>query len=158
MYWTDWGINPRIEMASMDGTSRQAIITSGLGWPNGLAIDLTLGRLYWADAKLDKIEESDLAGENRKVILNTTGIHPYGLAFYKGHLYWTDWQSKSVNRINRTGGVVEVLVSGLQTPMDIHVYDEDTRPARRCRLYSNTLLKSLFHVTLGIDLHLDYIL
>lgn len=129
MYWTDWGSSPRIEMASMDGTSRQAIVTSGLGWPNGLAIDPAIGRLYWADAKLDKIEESDLAGGNRKVILSTTGIHPFGLAIYKKHLYWTDWQTKSVSRINIASGAVERLVSGLQRPMDIHVYDADTRTA-----------------------------
>ena len=53
LYWTDWGDNPRIEMAAMDGdpASRRVIISDGIGWANGLAIDYTLRRLYWADAR-----------------------------------------------------------------------------------------------------------
>lgn len=60
MYWTDWGKTAKIERASMDGTNRKTIITGELVWPNGLVIDEERKILYWADAKLDKIETSDL--------------------------------------------------------------------------------------------------
>lgn len=60
MYWTDWGKNPKIERSLVDGTNRETIITGGLGWPNGLAIDEDLRQLYWGDAKVDRIETSDL--------------------------------------------------------------------------------------------------
>jgi len=39
IYWTDWGIYAKIEKANYDGSSRQAIIKTDLGWPNGLAVD-----------------------------------------------------------------------------------------------------------------------
>ncbi|XP_061192117.1 low-density lipoprotein receptor-related protein 4-like [Saccostrea echinata] len=39
IYWTDWGDSPRIERANYDGSERQDLITRGLYWPNGLAID-----------------------------------------------------------------------------------------------------------------------
>lgn len=53
LFWTDWGDNPRIETAGMDGdpATRQTIVSDGIGWANGLAIDYTLKRLYWADAR-----------------------------------------------------------------------------------------------------------
>lgn len=51
MFWTDWGTNPRIEKAGMDGSNRMVIIQDGLGWPNGLTIDRPLSKLMWADAK-----------------------------------------------------------------------------------------------------------
>lgn len=56
MYWTDWGRHPKIERAHLDGTERLVLINSSLGWPNGLAIDYAAGKLYWGDAKTDKIE------------------------------------------------------------------------------------------------------
>lgn len=61
MYWTDWGQHPKIERANLDGTARVVLLNSSLGWPNGLAIDYTAGKLYWGDAKTDKIEVSPSA-------------------------------------------------------------------------------------------------
>lgn len=56
MYWTDWGVRPKIERASLDGKDRVVLLNSSLGWPNGLALDYATGKLYWGDAKTDKIE------------------------------------------------------------------------------------------------------
>lgn len=58
MYWTDWGENPKIERAAMDGSDRLILVNSSLGWPNGLALDYTEGKIYWGDAKTDQIEVS----------------------------------------------------------------------------------------------------
>lgn len=60
MYWTDWGEMPKIERANLDGTDRVVLLNTSLGWPNGLAIDCVAGKLYWGDAKTDKIEVSQL--------------------------------------------------------------------------------------------------
>lgn len=60
MYWTDWGEMPKIERANLDGTDRVVLLNTSLGWPNGLAIDYVAGKLYWGDAKTDKIEVSQL--------------------------------------------------------------------------------------------------
>jgi len=53
MFWTDWGQNPRIEKASMDGKLRTVIISSKIYWPNGLSIAYPNKLLYFADAYLD---------------------------------------------------------------------------------------------------------
>ena len=64
---TDWGHDPKIERAGMDGLERHVIVRSNLTWPNGLAIDYSELRLYWVDAGTKRIEYSDLDGQNRKV-------------------------------------------------------------------------------------------
>ena len=124
MYWTDWGANPKIEQAAMDGSARRTIVTGNLVWPNGLAIDKLTNRLFWVDAKLDKIEVLDLNGGNRQLIMSSAAnIHPYGLAVYLDMLYWTDLNTKSISRFNLSSGNQEIIVSGLQKPMDIRIYD-----------------------------------
>ena len=128
MYWTDWGANPKIEKAAMDGSSRQTIVTGNITWPNGLTIDQATNRLFWVDAKLDKIEVSDLNGGNRQLIISSaTNIHPYGLTVYLDMLYWTDWYTKSISRFNLSSGHQQMIVKGLQKPMDIHVFDPSLR-------------------------------
>lgn len=58
MYWTDWGEIPKIERATLDGTERVVMVNTSLGWPNGLALDYAERKIYWGDAKTDKIEVS----------------------------------------------------------------------------------------------------
>lgn len=64
MYWTDWGENPKIESAYLDGSERKVLVNTSLGWPNGLALDLEENKLYWGDAKTDKIEVSEIFPDN----------------------------------------------------------------------------------------------
>ena len=124
MYWTDWGANPKIEQADMDGSARQTIVTGNLLWPNGLTIDQATNRLFWADAKLDKIESSDLAGGNRQHMMSSSSnIHPFGLTLHQDMLYWADWNTRSISSFNLSSGTMKDIVSGLQKPMDIHVID-----------------------------------
>lgn len=56
MYWTDWGEVPKIERADLDGMERLVMVNTSLGWPNGLALDYDERKIYWGDAKTDKIE------------------------------------------------------------------------------------------------------
>ena len=124
MYWTDWGANPKVEKAEMDGSGRRSLVTGNLAWPNGLTLDQARNRLFWADAKLGTIEMSDLDGGNRQIVLpSTAGIHPYGLTIYQDIIYWTDWNSKSVTSYNATSGQMNMVIPDLQRPMDIHVFD-----------------------------------
>lgn len=53
----------KIEGASLDGTERESLFTTGLIRPVALALDNKLGKLFWVDADLKRIESSDLTGE-----------------------------------------------------------------------------------------------
>ncbi|XP_078669811.1 low-density lipoprotein receptor-related protein 4-like isoform X3 [Branchiostoma floridae x Branchiostoma belcheri] len=129
MYWTDWGLSPKIERAGMDGSERQPIVTKNLTWPNGLAIDSELGRLFWVDAGLKTIEFSSLDGTNRQVLIGTQLPHPFGLTLHKDKVYWTDWQSKSIQSADKITGLRrQVLRENLENLMDIHMYHKDRQP------------------------------
>lgn len=54
--------SPKIERAALDGTEREVLFFSGLSKPVALAIDSQLGKLFWADSDLRRIESSDLSG------------------------------------------------------------------------------------------------
>lgn len=47
----------------------QSIITTDIQIPNALTIDHTTHKLYWGDAKLDKIERCEYDGTNRVVCI-----------------------------------------------------------------------------------------
>ena len=80
MYWTDWGRIARIERANLDGTERVALIDTGLIWPNGLAVDTATRQLFWGDAKTDRIECSDLYGQQRRVLVEHSLPHVFGFS------------------------------------------------------------------------------
>lgn len=54
--------SPKIERAALDGTEREVLFFSGLSKPIALALDSKLGKLFWADSDLRRIESSDLSG------------------------------------------------------------------------------------------------
>lgn len=71
MYWTDWGRQPKIECAWMDGQQRQTLVSEDLGWPTGLSIDyLNNDRIYWSDSKENIIESMRHDGTDRTIVLH----------------------------------------------------------------------------------------
>lgn len=80
MYWTDWGRDSKIEKSSLDGTGRLTLVNVSLGWPNGLTIDRSESKLYWADAKLDRIECVNLDGSGRRILVAEHIPHIFGFA------------------------------------------------------------------------------
>jgi len=79
MYWSDWGDDAKIERANLDGTARVFLVNTSLGWPNGLTIDYAERRLYWGDAKLDRIETCQLDGSQRQLLVGNDLPHIFSL-------------------------------------------------------------------------------
>lgn len=70
MYWSDWGEKATgIYRSGMDGSNPRHFVSKDIGWPNGVAVDHTVNRLYWVDAKKNTIEYISLDGSTRKVML-----------------------------------------------------------------------------------------
>ncbi|CAH2224426.1 prolow-density lipo receptor-related 1 [Pelobates cultripes] len=123
LYWTDWGDKSLIGKIGMDGTNRSVIVDSKIIWPNGLTLDYVNSRIYWADAREDYIEFADLDGKNRHTVLSQDIPHIFALTLFEDYIYWTDWETKSINRAHKTMGTNKsLLISTLHRPMDIHIY------------------------------------
>ena len=125
IYWTDWGRNPKIERARLDGTERKTLVNNGIQFPNGLALDESDKKLYWAGTDANKhgiIEAISLDGLNRTIIFYRHGYHPFSLDIFKGYVYWSDWGKNAVLRINKSdGGGEEVIVADLNKPMGLKI-------------------------------------
>ena len=94
-------------------------------------MDHSSNRLYWIDAKLDRIEEFDLNNRNRRAIVSfTTDVSPFGLAMDQDWLYCSDWKTKTIFRVSTSIGINEVIAFGLKLPMDLFVYDAASSPGK----------------------------
>ncbi|XP_012580569.1 PREDICTED: low-density lipoprotein receptor-related protein 5 [Condylura cristata] len=119
MYWTDWGENPKIECANLDGQQRYVLVNTSLGWPNGLALDLQEGKLYWGDAKTDKIEVIDIDGSERRTLLEDKLPHIFGFTLLGDFIYWTDWQRRSIERVHKVKASRDVIIDQLPDLMGL---------------------------------------
>jgi hypothetical protein len=136
MYWTDWGSHPKIERACLDGSDRRAIVTDNIQWPNGLTLDYESDRLFWVDAKLHIIVSSDLNGLRRQILLTSFKylMHPFSIAVFEDDVFWTDWQTQSIHKVNRLNSPnlndshVQLVADKLLMPMDIAVYHTLKQP------------------------------
>ncbi|CAI5763731.1 low-density lipoprotein receptor-related protein 4 isoform X1 [Podarcis lilfordi] len=121
LFWTDWGQVAKIERANLDGSERKILINTDLGWPNGLTLDYDTRRIYWVDAHLDRIESADLNGKLRQVLVSQVS-HPFALTQQDRWLYWTDWQTKSIQRVDKySGRNKETVLANVEGLMDIIV-------------------------------------
>ncbi|KAL7976342.1 hypothetical protein Chor_002561 [Crotalus horridus] len=93
---------PRIERAALDGTEREVLFASGLSKPVALAVDSHLGKLFWADSDLRRIESSDLSGANRIVLEDSNILQPIGLTVFEKWLYWIDRHQQMIEKIDMT--------------------------------------------------------
>lgn len=133
MFWSDWGVSPKIERCGMNGDpkTRLALITTNILWPNALTVDYTIDKILWADAKVHTIETADLDGSNRRVILSQNVNHPFSITVFQDKMYWTDWVKECIYVANKfTGEDRAVVRDGLFSPMDIHVYHQQRQPLK----------------------------
>lgn len=88
MFWADWSTTiPRIMRAWMDGSNARPVVYGlyRLRWPNGLAIDEGLQRIYFTDAMKDRIISVDLNGGNWRTMVAGPSVtpHPFAISVFK---------------------------------------------------------------------------
>lgn len=68
LYWSNWNESrPAIQRAYTSGAQLETVVGTDILMPNGLALDHAARWLYWADARLDKIERVRYDGAHREV-------------------------------------------------------------------------------------------
>nr|XP_008195317.2 PREDICTED: LOW QUALITY PROTEIN: prolow-density lipoprotein receptor-related protein 1 [Tribolium castaneum] len=128
VFWTNWNSHqPSIERVFLSGYNREAIIKTDIRMPNALTLDHKAQKLYWGDARLDKIERCEYDGSNRVILAKVTPQHPFALAVYADYIYWTDWMLHAVLRADKlTGQNVVWLRRDVARPMGIVTIANDT--------------------------------
>ncbi len=104
-----------------DGSDKKVLV-SECRIPDGVAIDVEAGHLYWTNMGVPNrndgsIERVDLDGRNRRTIVPEGGTFtPKQLHLEKesGKLYWCDREGMRVMRSNLDGSAIETLVDSSQ--------------------------------------------
>ncbi|XP_036361362.1 low-density lipoprotein receptor-related protein 2-like [Octopus sinensis] len=134
MYWSNSGIgqSPSIEKSTMAGNQRSVLVSSDLGDPDGLAIDYTYEKLYWADTLKNQIERISLDGRYRDVIVTTT-YEPTSITVFGLHIYWISSFRKLVYRAEKHTGANSIRMTKFLTssPADIVVFSADLQSCKR---------------------------
>lgn len=99
MYWTEFGQNPRIAVATMDGSSHESLI-SDLLQPNGLTVDWNNDRLYWTNGAVEQalgsIESCRLDGSDRRLFVTTVTMNPFYVAVFQDLLFYSDYDLQNI--------------------------------------------------------------
>jgi DNA-binding beta-propeller fold protein YncE len=117
LFFLDLGAG-RILSANPDGSDLKTIINEGGELPDGLALDIAAGHIYWTNMGDPKrndgsIMRSDFNGKNMITIVPPGGTFtPKQLQLEKGSskLYWSDREGMRVMRANLDGSEIETLV------------------------------------------------
>ena len=112
MYWTVWG---RIKRSNLDGSDVENLVTTGLRGTSGIALDVSGGKMYWTNWRVDRIKRSNLDGSNvENLVTRADGLFiPEGIALdvFGGKMYWTEFGTDKIKRSNLDGSDVEDLVT-----------------------------------------------
>src|SRR6202035_3505657 len=126
IFFLDLGAG-RVLSANPDGSDLKTLVSEGRKLPDGLAVDIAAGHLYWTNmgnpkANDGSIHRCDLNGRNVTTIIPFGGTFtPKQLQLEKttGKLYWCDPEGMRVMRANLDGSNVQTLIDTSQG---------DTRP------------------------------
>jgi len=121
IFFLDLGAG-RILSANPDGSDLRTLVNEGRKLPDGLAVDVAAGHLYWTNmgnpkANDGSIFRSDLDGRNMTTIIAPGDTFtPKQLQIDKpnGKLYWSDREGMRVMRANLDGSRIETLVDTSQ--------------------------------------------
>jgi hypothetical protein len=121
LFFLDLGAG-RVLSASPDGSDTKILIEEGRRLPDGLAVDVQAGYLYWTNMGNPKVNDgsilrSDLDGKHMATIVSPGGTFtPKQLTIdkAKGKLYWSDREGMRVMRASLDGTAVETLVDTSQ--------------------------------------------
>jgi hypothetical protein len=135
IYWANGGTvggsDGSIARANLDGSSPTAIVSS-LENPIGLALDVSGGRVYWAERGARTISRADLDGSNAALLVDDAtapiDVAPLGLTIDldNSKIYWTSAAQNGsavpgqISRADLDGSNAEsVVTSGLDFPIGI---------------------------------------
>ena len=114
-----------VRRANLDGTGIEAnYITGQLNTGiEGIAVDPTGSRIYWAGENSDDISRANLDGTGVTQLI--AGLdHPRGIALdlFNNKIYWCDAGTNKIQRANISdGSAVEDIVTGLNSPVGITI-------------------------------------
>jgi FlgD Ig-like domain len=127
LYWTSSNglAGSTIYRSAMNGSGATALVSLAAGAnPRGIAVDHSLGKIYWVDFDLSAIYSANLDGSSAGVWFPLSpGCGPYGIGVDQTthSVYWTEYNSGMLRRIPSNLTSVTNLLTGLANPTYVTV-------------------------------------
>lgn len=117
VYAVDWGPDNIVKVPITGGSPVTVAVANGAVYHRGLSVDNTF--VYWADK--DGVKRATKDGASTVTLFSDRRVHD--LAIDVAYVYWTRGLigSGEIRRIDKSGGTVQTLASGLHYPRDIYV-------------------------------------
>ena len=125
-----------------------------LGYPDGITLDLSSQRLFWADRGNQRIETSFTDGSNRMILIAST--RAWGLSIFRGILYWAQWspQRVKVASVNSTNTDITSSLTSSLLPTGTAVVSKHKQPLTGRHIPQHCLHKIILcSILLTITLH-----
>ena len=125
------------------------LVNESVGYPNGVSYDFVSKRVFWCDAKTDKIEYIYLFAVNgiRKrgeiPIVKGGIVHPFGITVFNNFIYWTDWGRRAILRTDINGSDITVMRSQQLSLMGLRVYHKDRQNGKCIFIITNFIISSI---------------
>lgn len=112
----------RVLSTDPSGQNVEVLVTGATGTPDGIAVDVAGGHLFWTNMGVANADDGFIDRTNLDGTALTTVVPPGGtftpkqlkLDSKNGKLYWSDREGMRVMRSNLDGSVVETLVEPAQ--------------------------------------------
>uniref|UniRef100_A0A9L0IKU4 Low-density lipoprotein receptor-related protein 2 n=1 Tax=Equus asinus TaxID=9793 RepID=A0A9L0IKU4_EQUAS len=123
-----------IEMVNLDGSQRVILITENLGHPRGIALDPTVGYLFFSDWESlsggPKVERAFMDGTNRKDLVKTKLGWPAGITLdmVSKRVYWVDCRFDYIETVTYDGIQRKTVVHGgslVPHPFGISLFEDN---------------------------------
>ena len=108
MYYTRYEPNLSIMRAGMDGSSPVTLVFAS-GDAYGIVIDFKASKLFWPDDDHHKIQSSNLAGGDRRTVIQLSTGMPHGIAYVKDRIYWGEYGSKKLQSSITAGDDITIV-------------------------------------------------
>jgi hypothetical protein len=116
IYWAACdSTSGKIQRSKLDGTEKTDLVTvppnsSYMASAHGIALDVTVGKIYWANTGRGTIQRANLDGSSVENIA-ISQLYPQGvtLDLTNNKVYWT---GVGISRANLNGSAAEFVVSG----------------------------------------------
>lgn len=99
--WINRGTTPTIERASLEGSDRHTLHSTGLIQPSGITMDYSAQKIYWTDGSSGIIESSYYDGSRRQRLITLAGVAPFAITLERRVVYWTESGSSVVFATNK---------------------------------------------------------
>ncbi|KAM6962531.1 low-density lipoprotein receptor-like [Aplochiton taeniatus] len=127
LYWTNAKTHS-VNVAPLDG-SAQRLLIGGVDKPTGVALDPSIGLLFWGDGgRSSKIERAGLDGRNRMALVTSAIGYPAAISLdlTRKLLYWADSGKRSISRVDFEGQHRKTVVESngyLDNPIGLSVFE-----------------------------------